>query len=157
MPIFFFLAQALRHSELWSQYRFICSCQRCSISPPSYVDHTLQVRVPWIIISDVTCILVTRVAVPQFCSSCFLPIFLSHLYTLVFTVQMSLSCWTFAYFLPYSSLPLNLYLCIMHHSSILFLLVIFCNNWAFLSKHDLCQLWFFSVSWIKLKNIFIFL
>ncbi|KAI8556327.1 hypothetical protein RHMOL_Rhmol05G0244400 [Rhododendron molle] len=34
--------KALRHSELWSQYRFICSCQRCSISPPTYVDHTLQ-------------------------------------------------------------------------------------------------------------------
>ncbi|KAG5549898.1 hypothetical protein RHGRI_015014 [Rhododendron griersonianum] len=34
--------KALRHSELWSQYRFICSCQRCSVSPPTYVDHTLQ-------------------------------------------------------------------------------------------------------------------
>ncbi|KAK9994544.1 hypothetical protein SO802_024247 [Lithocarpus litseifolius] len=32
----------MRQSELWSRYRFICRCERCSASPPTTVDHTLQ-------------------------------------------------------------------------------------------------------------------
>ncbi|KAL4595088.1 hypothetical protein ACB092_12G066700 [Castanea dentata] len=32
----------MRQSELWSRYRFICCCERCSASPPTNVDHTLQ-------------------------------------------------------------------------------------------------------------------
>lgn len=36
--------QAVRQSELWSKYRFICCCGRCNASPLTYVDHTLQVR-----------------------------------------------------------------------------------------------------------------
>ncbi|XP_057469375.1 protein SET DOMAIN GROUP 41 isoform X1 [Actinidia eriantha] len=34
--------RAMRQSELWLKYRFICSCQRCSSLPPTYVDRTLQ-------------------------------------------------------------------------------------------------------------------
>ncbi|XP_065847564.1 protein SET DOMAIN GROUP 41 [Euphorbia lathyris] len=34
--------KAIRQSELWSKYRFVCCCSRCSASPPSYVDHILQ-------------------------------------------------------------------------------------------------------------------
>ncbi|GAU31952.1 hypothetical protein TSUD_288860, partial [Trifolium subterraneum] len=33
---------ALRQSELWSKYRFICCCKRCSSQPFTYVDHVLQ-------------------------------------------------------------------------------------------------------------------
>ncbi|CAJ2666304.1 unnamed protein product [Trifolium pratense] len=32
----------LRQSELWSKYRFICCCKRCSSQPFTYVDHALQ-------------------------------------------------------------------------------------------------------------------
>ncbi|KAG7940912.1 hypothetical protein I3843_16G010200 [Carya illinoinensis] len=32
----------MRQSELWSKYRFICSCRRCSSSHLTYVDHILQ-------------------------------------------------------------------------------------------------------------------
>uniref|UniRef100_A0A1D1XMT9 Protein SET DOMAIN GROUP 41 n=1 Tax=Anthurium amnicola TaxID=1678845 RepID=A0A1D1XMT9_9ARAE len=31
----------LRHSDLWSKYRFICCCKRCSAYPEMYVDHIL--------------------------------------------------------------------------------------------------------------------
>ncbi|XP_058779073.1 protein SET DOMAIN GROUP 41 isoform X2 [Vicia villosa] len=34
--------KALRQSELWSKYRFICCCKRCSSLPFTYVDHSLQ-------------------------------------------------------------------------------------------------------------------
>lgn len=34
--------KAMRQSELWSKYRFICCCKRCSALPFSYVDHALQ-------------------------------------------------------------------------------------------------------------------
>ncbi|KAG8660613.1 protein SET DOMAIN GROUP 41 isoform X2 [Manihot esculenta] len=34
--------KAIRRSELWSKYCFICCCKRCSASPPAYVDHILQ-------------------------------------------------------------------------------------------------------------------
>ncbi|KAK9270346.1 hypothetical protein L1049_025925 [Liquidambar formosana] len=34
--------KAVRQSELWLKYRFICCCSRCSVLPPTYVDHTLQ-------------------------------------------------------------------------------------------------------------------
>ncbi|WJX71098.1 hypothetical protein P8452_55129 [Trifolium repens] len=34
--------KALRQSELWSKYRFICCCKRCSSQPFTYVDHALQ-------------------------------------------------------------------------------------------------------------------
>ncbi|ESQ33276.1 hypothetical protein EUTSA_v10003905mg [Eutrema salsugineum] len=32
----------LRQSDLWSKYRFICSCRRCTASPPDYVDSILE-------------------------------------------------------------------------------------------------------------------
>uniref|UniRef100_A0ACD5UBE3 Uncharacterized protein n=1 Tax=Avena sativa TaxID=4498 RepID=A0ACD5UBE3_AVESA len=31
-----------RHSDLWSNYKFICSCKRCTSSPESYVDLLLN-------------------------------------------------------------------------------------------------------------------
>ncbi|XP_020162625.1 protein SET DOMAIN GROUP 41 isoform X1 [Aegilops tauschii subsp. strangulata] len=31
-----------RHSDLWSKYKFICSCERCTASPESYVDFILN-------------------------------------------------------------------------------------------------------------------
>lgn len=34
--------KAIRQSELWSRYRFICSCRRCSASPLTYVDRALE-------------------------------------------------------------------------------------------------------------------
>ncbi|XP_038886411.1 protein SET DOMAIN GROUP 41 [Benincasa hispida] len=34
--------KAMRQSELWSRYQFVCSCQRCSAKPLTYVDHALQ-------------------------------------------------------------------------------------------------------------------
>ncbi|KAI4352986.1 hypothetical protein L6164_007187 [Bauhinia variegata] len=34
--------KAMRQSELWSRYRFLCCCRRCSIQPFTYVDHALQ-------------------------------------------------------------------------------------------------------------------
>ncbi|XP_008237847.2 PREDICTED: protein SET DOMAIN GROUP 41 [Prunus mume] len=34
--------KAMRQSELWSRYRFICSCTRCSASPLTYVDQVLE-------------------------------------------------------------------------------------------------------------------
>ncbi|KAM1030251.1 hypothetical protein TB1_033468 [Malus domestica] len=34
--------KAMRQSELWSRYRFICSCTRCSASPLTYVDQALE-------------------------------------------------------------------------------------------------------------------
>ncbi|KAJ8762109.1 hypothetical protein K2173_007217 [Erythroxylum novogranatense] len=34
--------KAVRQSELWEKYRFLCCCVRCNSSPPSYVDLTLQ-------------------------------------------------------------------------------------------------------------------
>ncbi|KAK7380498.1 hypothetical protein VNO78_33011 [Psophocarpus tetragonolobus] len=34
--------KAMRRLELWSKYRFICCCRRCSALPFSYVDHALQ-------------------------------------------------------------------------------------------------------------------
>ncbi|XP_011656459.1 protein SET DOMAIN GROUP 41 [Cucumis sativus] len=34
--------KARRQSELWSRYQFVCSCQRCSAVPLTYVDHALQ-------------------------------------------------------------------------------------------------------------------
>lgn len=37
--------QAMRQSELWSRYRFICSCTRCSASPLTYVDQVLEVGI----------------------------------------------------------------------------------------------------------------
>ncbi|KAG5108807.1 hypothetical protein JHK84_045714 [Glycine max] len=41
--------KAMRQSELWSKYRFVCCCKRCSALPSSYVDHALQE------ISAITC------------------------------------------------------------------------------------------------------
>ncbi|KAL1198766.1 Protein SET DOMAIN GROUP 41 [Cardamine amara subsp. amara] len=32
----------LRQSDLWSKYRFMCSCRRCAASPPAYVDSILE-------------------------------------------------------------------------------------------------------------------
>ncbi|XP_010527311.1 PREDICTED: protein SET DOMAIN GROUP 41 [Tarenaya hassleriana] len=32
----------LRQSDLWSKYRFLCSCERCAASPPAHVDSMLQ-------------------------------------------------------------------------------------------------------------------
>ncbi|KAM7507910.1 hypothetical protein LguiA_018363 [Lonicera macranthoides] len=37
--------KALRQSELWLKYRFICCCRRCSALPPCYVDLVLQLIV----------------------------------------------------------------------------------------------------------------
>ncbi|KAI8016717.1 Protein SET DOMAIN GROUP 41 [Camellia lanceoleosa] len=34
--------KAMRQSELWFKYHFICSCRQCNAWPPTYVDHTLQ-------------------------------------------------------------------------------------------------------------------
>ncbi|XP_062017419.1 protein SET DOMAIN GROUP 41-like [Rosa rugosa] len=34
--------KAMRQSELWSRYRFVCSCKRCSASPLTHVDHALE-------------------------------------------------------------------------------------------------------------------
>ncbi|KAK7283561.1 hypothetical protein RIF29_13151 [Crotalaria pallida] len=34
--------KAMRQSELWSKYRFVCCCKRCSGLPSTYVDHALQ-------------------------------------------------------------------------------------------------------------------
>ncbi|KAL6218209.1 hypothetical protein ACLB2K_011424 [Fragaria x ananassa] len=34
--------KAVRRSELWSRYRFMCSCKRCSASPLTYVDRALE-------------------------------------------------------------------------------------------------------------------
>ncbi|KAL9277398.1 hypothetical protein ACSQ67_025049 [Phaseolus vulgaris] len=34
--------KATRQWELWSKYRFVCCCKRCSDLPLSYVDHALQ-------------------------------------------------------------------------------------------------------------------
>ncbi|KAF3445495.1 hypothetical protein FNV43_RR10671 [Rhamnella rubrinervis] len=34
--------KAVRQSELWSRYRFICCCRRCSASPLAYVDRALE-------------------------------------------------------------------------------------------------------------------
>ncbi|XP_038700289.1 protein SET DOMAIN GROUP 41 isoform X2 [Tripterygium wilfordii] len=34
--------KAVRQSELWSKYQFICCCKRCDASPPTYVDLRLQ-------------------------------------------------------------------------------------------------------------------
>ncbi|XP_062023315.1 protein SET DOMAIN GROUP 41-like [Rosa rugosa] len=34
--------KAMRQSELWSRYRFVCSCKRCSASPLTYVDCALE-------------------------------------------------------------------------------------------------------------------
>ncbi|XP_027925238.1 protein SET DOMAIN GROUP 41 [Vigna unguiculata] len=34
--------KAMRQWELWSKYRFVCSCKRCRALPFSYVDHALQ-------------------------------------------------------------------------------------------------------------------
>ncbi|XP_015886480.3 protein SET DOMAIN GROUP 41 isoform X2 [Ziziphus jujuba] len=34
--------KAVRQSELWSRYRFICCCRRCSASPLTYVDRALE-------------------------------------------------------------------------------------------------------------------
>ncbi|XP_004516216.1 protein SET DOMAIN GROUP 41 isoform X3 [Cicer arietinum] len=34
--------KALRQSELWSKYRFLCCCKRCTSLPFTYVDHALQ-------------------------------------------------------------------------------------------------------------------
>ncbi|KAM5562259.1 protein SET DOMAIN GROUP 41 [Rosa sericea] len=34
--------KAMRQSELWSRYRFMCSCKRCSASPLTYVDLALE-------------------------------------------------------------------------------------------------------------------
>ncbi|VAH47763.1 unnamed protein product [Triticum turgidum subsp. durum] len=31
-----------RYSDLWSKYKFICSCERCTASPESYVDFILN-------------------------------------------------------------------------------------------------------------------
>ncbi|MED6159912.1 hypothetical protein PIB30_046690 [Stylosanthes scabra] len=35
-------SKAMRQSDLWSKYRFICCCERCSVVPFTYVDHVLQ-------------------------------------------------------------------------------------------------------------------
>ncbi|GER38775.1 SET domain-containing protein [Striga asiatica] len=32
----------MRRAELWSKYRFTCSCKRCNSVPPTYVDNALQ-------------------------------------------------------------------------------------------------------------------
>ncbi|CAA0813379.1 Protein SET DOMAIN GROUP 41 [Striga hermonthica] len=32
----------MRRAELWSKYRFSCSCKRCNSVPPTYVDNALQ-------------------------------------------------------------------------------------------------------------------
>ncbi|KAK4859291.1 hypothetical protein QYF36_002859 [Acer negundo] len=34
--------KAMRQAELWSKYQFVCCCKRCTASPPTYVDHTLE-------------------------------------------------------------------------------------------------------------------
>ncbi|KAK3230128.1 hypothetical protein Dsin_002009 [Dipteronia sinensis] len=34
--------KAMRQAELWSKYQFVCCCKRCSASPPTYVDRTLE-------------------------------------------------------------------------------------------------------------------
>lgn len=34
--------KAMRQSDLWSKYQFLCSCPRCSASPPTYVDRALE-------------------------------------------------------------------------------------------------------------------
>ncbi|KAF5197375.1 Set domain group [Thalictrum thalictroides] len=34
--------KAMRHTELWLRYRFICSCRRCSALSPTHVDHILH-------------------------------------------------------------------------------------------------------------------
>ncbi|KAK6938267.1 SET domain [Dillenia turbinata] len=34
--------KTIRLGELWSKYRFTCQCERCSASPPTFVDHALQ-------------------------------------------------------------------------------------------------------------------
>jgi hypothetical protein len=36
--------QEARHSDLWSKYKFICSCRRCIASPEPYTDLILNVR-----------------------------------------------------------------------------------------------------------------
>ncbi|XP_016204400.1 protein SET DOMAIN GROUP 41-like isoform X7 [Arachis ipaensis] len=35
-------SKAMRQLDLWSKYRFICCCMRCSVVPFTYVDHALQ-------------------------------------------------------------------------------------------------------------------
>ncbi|MED6158477.1 hypothetical protein PIB30_033114 [Stylosanthes scabra] len=35
-------SKAMRQSDLWSKYRFICCCERCSVVPFTYVDRVLQ-------------------------------------------------------------------------------------------------------------------
>ncbi|XP_077223277.1 protein SET DOMAIN GROUP 41-like [Tasmannia lanceolata] len=37
--------KAIRQSELWEKYRFVCCCDRCNSSPPTYVDRILQVGI----------------------------------------------------------------------------------------------------------------
>ncbi|XP_059630336.1 protein SET DOMAIN GROUP 41 isoform X2 [Cornus florida] len=34
--------KAMRQSELWLKYRFVCRCRRCIAWPPTYVDQTLE-------------------------------------------------------------------------------------------------------------------
>ncbi|KAK1555610.1 hypothetical protein Q3G72_028937 [Acer saccharum] len=34
--------KAMRQAELWSKYQFVCCCKRCTASPPTYVDRTLE-------------------------------------------------------------------------------------------------------------------
>ncbi|GLU16511.1 hypothetical protein SLE2022_329420 [Rubroshorea leprosula] len=34
--------KAMRQSDLWSKYQFLCSCRRCAASPPAYVDRALE-------------------------------------------------------------------------------------------------------------------
>ncbi|KAL5776604.1 hypothetical protein ACOSP7_009530 [Xanthoceras sorbifolium] len=34
--------KAMRQAELWSKYQFVCCCKRCTASPPTYVDCTLE-------------------------------------------------------------------------------------------------------------------
>ncbi|XP_062097704.1 protein SET DOMAIN GROUP 41 [Humulus lupulus] len=34
--------KAMRQSELWSRYRFICCCRRCNALPPTFVDRALE-------------------------------------------------------------------------------------------------------------------
>ncbi|XP_072969435.1 protein SET DOMAIN GROUP 41 [Typha angustifolia] len=34
--------KAARQSDLWSNYRFICCCQRCTMSPEIYIDYMLN-------------------------------------------------------------------------------------------------------------------
>lgn len=36
--------QEARHLDLWSKYKFICSCKRCIASPEPYTDRILNVR-----------------------------------------------------------------------------------------------------------------